>query len=1260
MRTHPHRLVDTTHRARVALGAVALGLFALGHVAPARAQPAAPPDPAFDGASPNLWIYLPGRDAPISVRAGDAPAPTTNTVGVGFGVVTVAFDGGGTETFPQPAGALAITPQRVNGAWPATAALTGGPELRLFGWGQPHYAAVAGALENPGGGPATPGVELDPGPGTYTSLTQIRWEAYALEPVLGVTIALSQGGSVYYTSTTASGTTPHLRVGTSALAWEVTTAGGTFQGTALYDVQIPLAVGGNWIDSDGDGLPDVVELAYGGDPSAQDVHEDTDGDGVSDIDEWVRGSDPRAAASKPLDGDGDGWFDIDEQLRRTSATDDECFPAASSIDDPEVVFAPGMTILGSHPTHLAGRLPVTLPGAPPVQVRAMGRGMLFSTLAGIALDGRRRGDGCEPTIDLAPCVPVGSGDAACPNMLDLAAIGAEKVRVSAGEPWIMRQSGVPSAADGAGFTSANWAAKALYPASRSVSVANLIAWLDPSAVETAEEVRAAWSSLYAQHAAPEDASPRRVSAATTASALRIEGLAAWFGDQAGDAVLVLGKAAVGAPIDPVSRFVEAARASDGLAALVGALDALPALAFLTAEVAALQESTTYATDDEEVDVTLARRVQRPATEALRQSQYLTRLYLKSTRAVVDGLTPAERAALFVRASDFDADGKSSAAEVAAKLPGTSDGRTIGWDVATDPIEPDSDGDGALDGEDPCPNEADDGCFFRVAFTRDSDGDGVPDALDNCLNVDNGDQADASPVDGVGDACDVDAVILTPTVHPIARTGEVLRFSARLYGGASPRWTLGGLGADRTGLGPFDVPLTAAGSYRVSLYVTPVGGGPEVLADFRDVTVVGGPASVVTVTAEALTSAIEGQPVQLVASASTTAGTIVGVTWRFADASTATGASVTKVFASDGAQVIEVVATDSFGSQGTTTLTLSVGDTEPVVDFVVTVLDPFARVVSVQSTSTAYDGIKRQTFIWGDGDRTVGATAQHTYPYAGVFTITLRVRDTDGSVVKATKQVAFEDGAIEVVTATIGTAWQRVTFATPYPEAPVVVPAPLAWTGAVPLFARVRNVSATGFDIAVQAFGAAPTGTLQAAVLVARPGRRVYGDRSILEAGTFELSGDNDEFTDHVFASSWPRLPIVFAALQTAADPTAALARIGSLDEFGFEVAVTEQESLQTSGHARETVGWIALTGNANDGTILVQGQPQVFDARRTRVGNTERDAVGCNAVLVEDKTLDNEVKHLAEYAWFMRFIGRCFVQTYELRELDPFAVRLLP
>lgn len=90
-------------------------------------------------------------------------------------------------------------------------------------------------------------------------------------------------------------------------------------------------------DSDGDGMSDVFEAAYGLNPDVDDTADDLDGDGVSNADEITNGTN-----LKNSDTDGDGLADGDEIANSTDANDPD------SDDDG---FTDGQEVtLGTDPT----------------------------------------------------------------------------------------------------------------------------------------------------------------------------------------------------------------------------------------------------------------------------------------------------------------------------------------------------------------------------------------------------------------------------------------------------------------------------------------------------------------------------------------------------------------------------------------------------------------------------------------------------------------------------------------------------------------------------------------------------------------------------------------------------------------------------------------------------------------------------------------------------------------------------------------------
>ena len=125
-------------------------------------------------------------------------------------------------------------------------------------------------------------------------------------------------------------------------------AGGKVMATQEFEL-----IGGKaWSrDSDGDGLPDMVEQEAGLSPFESDATQDRDGDGWTDFQELMRGTNPdwdgsentmptsddpnSDLAATPVDADDDGWSDWDEELRGTDPNDKTSTPSARRLYEVE-------------------------------------------------------------------------------------------------------------------------------------------------------------------------------------------------------------------------------------------------------------------------------------------------------------------------------------------------------------------------------------------------------------------------------------------------------------------------------------------------------------------------------------------------------------------------------------------------------------------------------------------------------------------------------------------------------------------------------------------------------------------------------------------------------------------------------------------------------------------------------------------------------------------------------------------------------------
>lgn len=1188
------------------------------------------PDPLWSGLQPNTWLYASPTSPPVPVRVGGPGARTEQVTNTSPGFFEVLFSGGGAA---QVTGASpsAILVNRVAGSAPVPAL---GPAVVVTGYGPAAFTEIGGALQGPGGVAPTPYVRFRPASGSYSRSSPIGFETMSLEPVDQVRVRVLHQGAWMQTVEAPSGVLAPLPQGASDVHWSVAIGAAVYSGVASYVVNVPLAIDTDadlvadaLLDEDGDGVPDAAELEYGGDPTQADLGRDRDADGMSDFDEWVRGSDPTCAPPTPawattpclpIDGDGDGWSDWDEAARLTDATDATCEPAAKGLLSGELI--------ASSPVHDAGL-------GSDAAVAAVGG----IDVVGLDWGGRdlRGAEGCE--LGFAPGPGTGTSRRSLPGLV---------LRASADAPMVMRSTGPAWDASDVQVGKAGWVGLAFIEALPEATPDRVSAALDAASLTDAESFRAAYQTAFASFATAPFGG--RVGPRALLPAALLADLAAWHAELGAGLRPVLGLATLASVPDAMHAVFDRA---DDPSRLLGALDDLfVAGAPLAGEAAAL--TTLLGADDSQpVDVRLA---------ATSLGRYLARVHLVVGSKRVQDLDAVQRASLFDATVDFDLDGLTSGAELVSR---TVDAQTLAITpaAATDPTRPDSDGDLALDGADPCPNDARDDCLQRQASLRDSDGDGTIDPLDNCLNLANASQSDGDG-DGLGDACSGLAYIVEPRLHPVVRTGTWLRFRSQLgklgkdSSGLTYRWSFGGLAPDQTAAQPSDVFVTRPGTYRVELWVGATGHASQVI-DFRDVTVIG-PAVTLDVGIEVTGTATEGVRLTFKASASSPVGTITGIAWDMGDGTTLSGTTVRHTYAQQGSKRITATATDSRGLTGSATIELLVGDTAPVARFDGTI---DRLTLSLTDTSTAYDGIASRIWNLGDGSPAqTTPTVSHTYAAAGRYTVSLTVVDTDGSAKTTTKSFIADDKKVQRLLVEIDDTWQAVDLDEPMID-PIVLPGvvnpSLAGTSGV---VRVRNVGPEGFEMRFEAWPPMPLLSMAVPVdvIVVERGSHLFADGTRWQADTLPLSGSNASFVVEAFGGVPSAIApnLLLTAVQTANDPAPVGVRTRSFSATGFEVALMQREADRALMRAEEEVGFLAIWAPLKRGSAIVDGAVASWTSAYFKLGTAPKTYGHCILALAEDTSFDAETAHVAEFVWLLRTLNGCWASVVSNIESDPVVI----
>ncbi len=169
---------------------------------------------------------------------------------------------------------------------------------------------------------------------------------------------------------------------------------------------------------------------------------------------------------------------------------------------------------------------------------------------------------------------------------------------------------------------------------------------------------------------------------------------------------------------------------------------------------------------------------------------------------------------------------------------------------------------------------------------------------------------------------------------------------------------------------------------------------------------------------ATSSASTGQSLTFAAtgtSESAANGQLTQFAWHFDDGTTATGASVTHVFATAGAHSATVSVTDSLGQTESATAGVTVTAVPPTAQATSNVDGAVARTnVPVDfdgagSAPAPGDTLVGYSWSFGDGSTSTSASPSHVYAAPGSYAVSLTVTDSDTGTATATDTVNVQAG-----------------------------------------------------------------------------------------------------------------------------------------------------------------------------------------------------------------------------------------------------------
>lgn len=238
--------------------------------------------------------------------------------------------------------------------------------------------------------------------------------------------------------------------------------------------------------------------------------------------------------------------------------------------------------------------------------------------------------------------------------------------------------------------------------------------------------------------------------------------------------------------------------------------------------------------------------------------------------------------------------------------------------------------------------------------------------------------------------------------------------------------------------------------------------------------------------------------------------------------------------------------------------------------------------------------------------------------------------------------------------------------------PVVFALPVSYNGGDPAIARITDIQNNSFSVYLQEPEYMDKRHTKESLsyIVLEAGSWQLADGTILEVGTTNTNSITTSAWSNIeFNSEFETTPAVFSQVQTDNGVQFVRTRQKSASKDGFELAMEEEEALKLSGHATESVGWLAIeSGSGNWSGLEYQAgstgrninhtwdkvdfdrnfdrSPSLFASLASFHGGDSAGlryrslgASGVELKVEEDRSLDSEISHTLETANFLAIAG---------------------
>jgi subtilisin family serine protease len=227
--------------------------------------------------------------------------------------------------------------------------------------------------------------------------------------------------------------------------------------------------------------------------------------------------------------------------------------------------------------------------------------------------------------------------------------------------------------------------------------------------------------------------------------------------------------------------------------------------------------------------------------------------------------------------------------------------------------------------------------------------------------------------------------------------------------------------------------------------------------------------------------------------------------------------------------------------------------------------------------------------------------------------------------------------LETSTVSLNDEWQTVNLSKAFTN-PVVVAKPLSYNGHDPAVVRIRNVTASSFEIRIQEWDYKDGWHTTEVVgyLVMERGHWTLPDGTEVEAGTTATDA-TDSLIDVAFTSGFSITPVVITAVTTFNGSDTVATRNRNITTSGFQTGMQEQEA-NAQSHVTETISYIAWepgSGTADGKTYEVgRTGDTITDAFHTINFGFSRSV---SIKVDEEASKDSETSHTTENVGYIAF-----------------------